>query len=924
MPQVPLQPFVARAMDNYRTGGTMESETSKLLSRPNDERLDKSIYPSQDLHAFSQNIMALNLNERRDQEPVDTENCAVSGAEICRPSSVNLPSLGEEGIEYDDVYVGLENESELPSTKVSNNSKDYTHHAPNSTSPCSSTVVDSSMTNHTGSSKTSEKENSIDAITRKEDSQSRSTSRNITHADHCIPNLSNELGIPQIGQYVPMNPNAGDVQAPPPSLGSHVATGAILSENGAQKRNHTRKLSGRDKDIPSDSYGRFGHGIIITQDRFDKAYYKKHPELLKKETGFYGEARPEWAMSSEDLNKIVRDTASHGTGVGASSKNIGTPSEQIGLKASEEYVCKTFSPRPQPCNQKIHQTLHKSDTESSSISESFSSIPERNSSTFDNKEGLKYRDDKETLAHENITHADDSIRRYISDNEAFEHVSLTESSRSNTFRENTHDDHGYEAPILASDEVAKNPLDKELQPAVFPLNESSKASQEEYIYTSNYQEESKKVNHKLGALISATNSNYYKHTPLEDLEEYEPLFPDERKMVEKSGTLNPVEKFQCPEMNRRFPSQDVWEDTPNSLQYTATVSAPQLPEERKEKEKTGYEEETLPQAFARRQEELAEQELKGPENGRPQERVKKPMKMIPQSEPKTISEVTNHRFPSRDIWEDTPDSLLLRTSVARPQIEKETINSAEEQYDLVTTVTKMTPNLSRLSLNHTEAANEVRLKSVMKSSPPFHSGSSQAPGSNENLSISKRENITKNHQKPLSRESFPAVPSKSKPQIPARPSKLGSRESSGSSSTNLGSNTVATGKLKPPVPSRPIGGKIAAFQSDFMSDLNKRLQLGSQASKGDMQKGDMQKGDITQGKTLKAPLIDPRKGRARGPVRRAPKKNLAPYSNTHISDETKCFKISATSTIWSFDPDKEQVQVPFGGVDENIDIYPRE
>ncbi|RKF71814.1 putative protein impact protein [Golovinomyces cichoracearum] len=905
-------------MDNYRTGGTMESETSKLLSRSNHKRLEKSVYPSQEIHAFSQNMMALDLNERRDQEPVDPDTCVVSGAEIRRPSSVNLPSLGEEGIEYDDVYVGLENESELPSTKVSNNSNDYTHHAPSSDSPCSSTVVDSSMTNNTGSSKTSEKENSIDTISRKEDLQSGSTSRNFTHADRCIPNLSNELGIPQIGQYVPMNPNAGDVQAPPPSLGSHVATGATLNENEAQKRNHTRKLSGREKDIPSDSYGRFGHGIIITQDRFDKAYYKKHPELLKKETGFYGEARPEWAMSSEDLNKIVRDTASHGTGVGASCKNIGTPSEQIGLKASEEYVCKISSPCPQPCNQKINQALYKSDIEPSSISESFNSIPERFATTFDNKEVVKYRDDKETLGHENITHADDSARRYISDSGAFEHISLTENSRSNTFRENTHNDHGYEAPILASDEVAKNPLDRELQPAVFPLNESSKASQEEYVYSSNNQEESNKVNHKLGALISATNSNYYKPTPLEDLEEYEPLFPDERKAVEKSGTLNLVEKFQCPEMNRRFPSQDVWEDTPNSLQYTATVSAPQLPEERKEREKTGYEEETLPQAFARMQEELAEQELKGPENGRPQERVKKPMKIIRQSEPGTIFEVTNHRFPSRDIWEDTPDSLLLRTSVARPQIEKEPINSAEEQYDLVTTESKMTPNMSQLSSNHTDVTNEVRLQSVIKSSPPVYAGSSLAPGSNENLSIAKRENITKNPQKPLSRESYPAVPSKSKPQIPARPSKLGSRESSMTSSTNLGSNTLATGKLKPPVPSRPSGGKIAAFQSDFISDLNKRLQLGPQASKGDMQNS-----DVTQVKTLKAPLVDPRKGRARGPVRRAPNKNLAPYSNTHISDKTKCFNISATSTIWSFDPDKEQVQVPFGGVDENIDIYPK-
>lgn len=55
---------------------------------------------------------------------------------------------------------------------------------------------------------------------------------------------------------------------------------------------------------------------MIPPDRFEKAYYEKHPELVKKELGQYGEGRPEWAMSSEDLNKIVRDTASRGAGLG--------------------------------------------------------------------------------------------------------------------------------------------------------------------------------------------------------------------------------------------------------------------------------------------------------------------------------------------------------------------------------------------------------------------------------------------------------------------------------------------------------------------------------------------------------------------------------------------------------------------------------
>lgn len=61
--------------------------------------------------------------------------------------------------------------------------------------------------------------------------------------------------------------------------------------------------------------GRYGHGAI-PHDRFEKSYYEKHPELSKKELGQYGEGKPEWALSSEDLNKLVRDTASRGTGLG--------------------------------------------------------------------------------------------------------------------------------------------------------------------------------------------------------------------------------------------------------------------------------------------------------------------------------------------------------------------------------------------------------------------------------------------------------------------------------------------------------------------------------------------------------------------------------------------------------------------------------
>lgn len=119
-----------------------------------------------------------------------------------------------------------------------------------------------------------------------------------------------------------MYPNAGDVQAPSPSPFQQPFTPGIGFHNdGSQPRHHGRQKSARGVEIPFDAYGKHGHGQV-PHDRFEKAYYQKHPELLKKETGAYhgpfAEGRAEWAMSSEDLNKIVRDTASasRGTGLG--------------------------------------------------------------------------------------------------------------------------------------------------------------------------------------------------------------------------------------------------------------------------------------------------------------------------------------------------------------------------------------------------------------------------------------------------------------------------------------------------------------------------------------------------------------------------------------------------------------------------------
>jgi hypothetical protein len=114
------------------------------------------------------------------------------------------------------------------------------------------------------------------------------------------------------GFRVPMYPNAGDVQAPSPSP---------YLDQGSQRsgRHHNRTRSARDSSLPPGSYGLHGHGVQHP-DKFEKAWYEKHPDEFVKEEGQYGPGvgtpRPDWAMSSDDLNKIVQGPAGTGSGLG--------------------------------------------------------------------------------------------------------------------------------------------------------------------------------------------------------------------------------------------------------------------------------------------------------------------------------------------------------------------------------------------------------------------------------------------------------------------------------------------------------------------------------------------------------------------------------------------------------------------------------
>lgn len=283
----------------------------KIAPRPANRRLDRSLSPMRgDSYAPSP------FNEWSGPSMSRT----TSNDPPQRPPSVTIPSLGEEGIEYADLDVGNISDShhQVPA-ETRNVSTDLKIHAPRPSLPTSSakakvqavTRTDSRQAAAAGLGRESfpaqEEQERPSRSLHSQESGSRAESSTASSDRRMSAQLADEHGF-----RVPMYPNAGDVQAPSPSP---------YIEQGPQQRtgrNHTRSRSGRDSSLPPGSYGLHGHGVQHT-DKFEKAWYEKHPDEYVKEEGQYGAGvtpRPDWALSSDDLNKIVRGSASGGSGMG--------------------------------------------------------------------------------------------------------------------------------------------------------------------------------------------------------------------------------------------------------------------------------------------------------------------------------------------------------------------------------------------------------------------------------------------------------------------------------------------------------------------------------------------------------------------------------------------------------------------------------
>lgn len=358
-------------------------------------------------------------------------------------------------------------------------------------------------------------------------------------------------------------------------------------------------------------------------------------------------------------------------------------------------------------------------------------------------------------------------------------------------------EHGYDTPILASDEVAKEVGAEFMHPAVSPRRQSFETSRPTSAAGS------RPVSMHLPSLSRFQSRD---ERELEDVQEYEPLFPEEEDGQEKP--ISAAERFkQRPDMKRRFPSQDIWEDSPGSAHLSATVNTPEIQSDDDKSSTTTFEH---PDQEAARKEEVSESE-KEKLIPREERLAKSHFRPELRDDMPTRDRPGVQRFPSRDIWEDTPESHQLVTTVGGSESEESSPVEA--------------PAKPQIPPRPTRRPHVV-------------------PGASP---LAQEASITS----PTDTRQAPSLPDRPKPQIPARPAK------SGDTSPEIA-------KAKPVAPPRPAGSKIAALKAGFMSDLNKTLSLGPQAPKKVVEK------EEEPAEEEKAPLADARKGRARGPQRRKP------------------------------------------------------
>ena len=615
---------------------------------------------------------------------------------------------------------------------------------------------------------------------------------------------------------------------------------------------------------------------------------------------------------------------------GTSPNIVGLPNEQIGYIASEEYASRLNSPRPYSgiYHNKAHSNNSQTHIESPLRKQSF---PVETAQDDLNKSRETHSGRKAPSEHalesenedDDVIHVDaPDVRTSKYSGNGYDPPTEDLGPRGgNTDAEGGWiEETGYGVPILASDEV--EPGTEYLQPAVAPAQERRGNNYYSGVDSDAFYQSGHRHGSRSGSAASSRptsrpgsihgtlpglarfishDDREDQHTPLEEIEEYEPLFPEDEE--KKGGAKGLADRFkQRPEIKRRFPSQDIWEDTPNSLQLQAEVTTPEPAVEQAPADTKASGVFETPETEAARKGEVDE-EGKTQLLSRDERLTKSNFK------PHIVDDMQRpnmkQRFPSRDIWEDSPDSAYMTTTVETPQ-EEEIKGPADEGLMAGAVVhtagrpgkgkmtsdqardgaTSGTPTVEKPSIpprpaksNHAEET-QPSSEQAVPSIPPRPLRTRQVPSANVPSPLSKGSTESSPAESPVEARKAPVLPDRAKPQIPARPkpptkdssegvplAKTTSATSAGSTSDTSTATEVGAPapKPKPVLPARPAGSKIAALKAGFMSDLDKRLQLGPQAPPKAQEK------EVEEDKEEeKAPLADARKGRAKGPARRKP------------------------------------------------------
>lgn len=287
-PAIPPRP--SRSQDKTDSSSS-SADLPKVPPRPATKRIiDRSISPNPDRFAPSPLSAGIPIKSPRSLRFSDHNG---SEDPIDRPGSVTIPALGEEGREYS--VIAEEFEVKKPE-QTSTVAEDLKLHAPKPSLPAQSAKQRVQAVTRTDSEKAASY--GIGRPTSGEGSK-KGPGTSVSGGDSQAED-DDKHGIPEIGQRVPMNPHLGDVQAPSPAPGTE------------EFRHHHRKTSSRGG--PPGSYGLHGHGVL-PHDKFEKEYYEKNPHVYDRENRApLHDRQNDYAMSSNDLNQLVRDTPSRAAG----------------------------------------------------------------------------------------------------------------------------------------------------------------------------------------------------------------------------------------------------------------------------------------------------------------------------------------------------------------------------------------------------------------------------------------------------------------------------------------------------------------------------------------------------------------------------------------------------------------------------------